>query len=200
MPQIASDVQTGPVSYTAGGITITSGLSNIGFALAECSSTVGSMLGSVRLEIERNAPAAGQFKIKVMSENYQRVTAIGALTGLPSGVTAASSSGQTYDANAAHVHSMAHDHAAATSTNEAASGGGAVLDAIGSKDIVGHNHSFDPPNFTGNTGAGSSHTHTWNELYDHTHALTNTQTDVTLTELTAGTDLSGAVFDWIASD
>lgn len=195
MATVVTEITTGPNPYdTATGWVIATGLGTVQHGKVVVA-VPGANLPHCEFRYSRNG---GNLTVRIYKHMYDKLTAIGAVSGLPAGVTAPASSGSTYDANAAHVHSMAHDHAAATSATMTAAGGGAVLDAVGSKDILLHTHSFDPPNFTGNTGAGSSHSHTWDNIYEHAHATTLTETDPTLTEIANGTDLSGTTFSWRA--
>lgn len=194
--QVETGSTTGPASYATGGFVITTTLSTVN-AFDVCITTADSDLTSFRPVFTRNSPGAGQVTVKLMRKQYDKLTDIGAVSGLPAGVSAAATSGQTYDADTTHVHSMAHDHAAATSGTMTGPSGGALLDAVGSKDILLHTHSFDPPNFTGNTGVGSSHSHTWDNIYEHQHSTTNTETTASLSEVPNTTDLSGATFLWM---
>lgn len=189
--QVWSDIAVGPASYTTGGFTVATGLSTITFANCEVSIS-GANLPHHHVVITRNSPSAGSFTVKIVTWTMDKLTSFGALASLPAGVTEAATSGQSYDADAAHVHSMAHDHAAVTSGTNNLTGGGTTLQPVGPQAISSHTHSFDPPNFTGNTGVGTSHAHTWNNIYQHSHNVTLTTTDFSTAELTAGTDLSGA--------
>ena len=192
---VVTESMTGPASYsTATGWVIATGLGTVQHGKVVVV-TPGANLPHCQFRYSRSA---GNLTVRIYRTMYDKLTSIDAVTGLPAGVTAQATSGQTYDADAAHVHSMAHDHAAATSATMAGAAGGAVLDAVGSKDILIHTHSFDPPNFTGNTGVGGSHSHTWDNIYQHQHAVTNTETNATLTEIANTTDLSGTTFLWRA--
>lgn len=193
MAQLETDSTTGPASYTTGGVTITTTLSTVDFANIEVS-VPGANLPPCHFEIVRNSPAAGQFKYKIMVHKYDDVTSIDSVTGLPAGVSSRATSGGTYDNESSHLHTINHDHAAATSGANGAATGGTTLDLTSPINIGSHTHQFDPPNFTGNSGAGSAHTHAWDNLYSHIHTTTNTSTDISATELTNGTDLSGATF------
>lgn len=190
---IKTDSVSGPASYTTGGFTISTGLSTVQqFKLSV--QTPGANLPHCHFELSRSG---GDVTVKIVKHMHDNMTAFGSVSGLPSGVSAAVASGQTYDADAAHTHSIAHDHAATTSTTPTTAGGG-VQTAVGGINQTTHTHSFDVPNFTGNSGAGSSHTHTWDNIYQHQHSVTNTATNPNLTEIANGTDLSGATFNWRA--
>lgn len=189
--EVWTESGTGPASYSTGGFVVTTGLSTVN----QFKAMIG-VIGSApphNLEYVRNSPSAGQVTVKVIRHQYDRTTAVGDPNGLPSGVTLRSTSGGTYDSESAHVHSMAHDHAAATSGTPNDAGGGAAQQ-VGGVNQDAHTHSFDPPNYTGNTGVGSSHNHTWNSLYQHAHALTQTATNMSRAELANGTDLSSVTF------
>lgn len=189
--EVWTESGTGPASYATGGFVVTTGLSTVN----QFKAVIG-VIGTApphNLEYTRNSPGAGQVTVKVVRHTYDRTTAVGDPSGLPSGVTNRTTSGGTYDNESSHVHTMDHNHAAATSSTPTAAGGG-VNTVAGTENQTTHTHSFDPPNFTGNTGAGGSHTHTWDSLYQHAHALTQTATDMSRAELANGTDLSGVTF------
>ncbi len=196
MSAIWTDSLTGPASYSTGGFTVTTTLSTVD-AFAVNVDVVGANLPAADFDIALNSPGAGQVTIKVMRRAYDKITALGDPTGLPAGVSLATSNGQSYVSNTTHTHTMDHDHAATTSSTPTAGGTG-VNTTLGSGNQSAHTHSFDPPNFTGSTGAGSGHTHTWNNIYQHQHSVTNTATDVPATELSAGVNLSGTTFNYFA--
>lgn len=196
---LETDTEVGPASYTTGGFAIATTLANIDWANVEVQ-TPGANLPHCIFVITRNSPSAGSFKVQILRVQYDDLTSIDSVSGLPSGVTARATSGGTYDNESAHVHSMNHDHAATTSTTNTTAGGGTTLDLTAPINIGAHTHSFDPPSFTGNTGAGSAHTHVWDNIYEHQHSVTQTETNASLSELANGTDLSGTTFIYKAYD
>lgn len=193
-----TDTAVGPVSYTTGGMVITTTLATVvNFSLEV--QTVGANLGQSLFDITLNSPAAGQVTVKVLQEMFDRQTTIGAVTGLPASVTSRSSSGGTYN-TASHTHNLDHDHALATSSQRNNSSGG-VVSGVATDNIASHTHSFNPPNFTGTPSSSeATHTHTWDSIYQHAHSLTNTATDLSTTELANGTDLSGTTFIYQGTD
>lgn len=186
----------GPASYsTATGWVITTGLSTV-----QHGKVVVSVPGANLPHCEfRYARSGANLTVRIYRHMYDKLTSLGAVTGLPAGITAAATAGETYDANTAHVHGIDHNHAAVTSSTMAGAAGGAVIDAVGSKDILIHTHSFDVPSLSGNSGT-TTHTHTWDNIYQHQHSATLTETDPTLTEIANGTDLSGTTFLWRAAE
>lgn len=194
MSTIETGQYTGPASYSTGGFTITTGLAAVDYGRVEIK-TIGANLPPCHAEYSRSG--AG-FTVKLMRHRYDKTgTSVGAVAGLPAGVSAAATSGQTYDADAAHVHTIDHDHAAATSS-AVITGGTGVNTTLGSGNLSTHTHSFDVTLFSGNSGAGSSHVHTNNNIYEHQHSLTNTETDLSTSELPNGTDISGTTFIYFA--
>lgn len=197
MSSVWTESQAGPASYATGGFVVTTTLASVDSFAVQVASA-GANLGRVDFDVALNSPAAGQVTVKVIRRNYDKLTTLGAVTSLPSGVTSRATSGGTYDNDAAHTHALDHNHAAATSSTPNAAGGGTPTGLNGN--VSSHTHSFDPPNHTGNTGAGDSHTHTWDKIYEHQHVVTNTATNAVATELAAGTDLSGATLNLIGVD
>lgn len=178
---------TGPASYSTGGFTVTTGLSTVTGATVDII-TPGANIGRVEFDLSFSG---ADVTVKVMRRNYDQLTSLGDMTGLPSGVSAASSSGQTYDNESSHIHTNDHDHAvtAPSSTMLTPSGGVAAL--VAGNNARTHTHTLNIPNFTGNTGTGGAHTHAWNNIYQHQHSITNTSTTATVSELSNGTNLSG---------
>lgn len=194
MPTIITESTVGPASYsTATGWVIATGLATV-----EHGKVVIAVPGANLPPCEfRYSRSGGNLTVRIFRHMYDKLATIAAVTGLPSGITAAATSGQSYDANTAHIHAIDHNHAVVTSPTMAGAAGGALLDAVGSKDILIHTHPFDVPAFTGDSGT-TTHTHTWDNIYQHQHAVTMTETDPTLTELANTTDLSGTTFLWRA--
>lgn len=197
MSTAKTDELVGPAAYATGGFTFSTGLATVNYFSLEVK-TVGPNLPPCHLEYSLNSPGDGDVTVKVMRHRYERTPSLAAVSGLPAGVDSAGASGQTYDNESAHVHSMAHDHGAVTSGNNTHVGGGTPLDLTGPINISVHTHSFDVPNFTGNTGAGLAHNHAWNNIYQHQHSVTNTQTNEAQSELPNLTDLSGTTFTYLA--
>ena len=189
----------GPTSYPTGGFTIDldptfSSLNSLRLVVK----TRGANLPLARYEYTYNSPAVGQCKVKIMKEMYDRVSNVGSVTNQPSGVTVQSTSGQTSSSESSHTHSIDHDHPSFSSGINNTGGGQVLLDALG-PNLENHTHTLDLPNFTGTSGAGTSHNHTDNSIYQHQHNVTHTSTNMTSTELANGTDLSGTTWLLVAS-
>ncbi len=196
---ISTDTVTGPASYAAGGFTIATGLTNCGVLDIQLIAP-GANLPACRLEVTRNSPSAGNVKVKVMVESYQKVpSTLGAVSGLPAGVTARATSGGTYNTTT-HTHAIDHDHPATAASAGPTSQTAATLAVALQPNVTTHTHTLDLPNLVANAVVETAHVHTWDNVYQHQHSLTNTQTDVALAELTAATDISGATWQWMASD
>ena len=86
-----TDQQAGTGSYTAGGFVITTTLSSLASFIVRLGGA-GANLGHVSFDIALNSPAAGQATVKVMRENFDRLTAVGSPSSLPAGVTAPATS------------------------------------------------------------------------------------------------------------
>lgn len=193
--KVETDSFSGPASYSTGGITIATGLASVDH-LKLFVSVPGANLPPCVFVYSRSG---GNVTVKLMRRRYDKLTGIGAVTGLPAGVSSAATSGQTYVTEQSHTHSIEHDHGSVTSGTPIAGGGGVTLQAVSPTSISTHTHPFDVPNFTGDSGIPSvAHTHTWNNLYQHQHSTTLTETDPALSELPAGTNLSGATFAYRA--
>ncbi len=191
--------KAGPASYPTGGFVIDLSATYATLTRLKLMVQKGKR-GSLpmgRLEITLNSPSAGKATVKVQKHQYERVSSFDNVTGQPGGVTVQAASGATTAAEATHVHSLAHDHASVTSSAAAAAGAGVTTNILGTG-MVSHTHPVDPPNLTGNTGAGASHNHVDNNIYQHQHALTHTPTNVTIAEVANATDLSATIFDGIA--
>lgn len=197
MADATTDELVGPASYATGGFVFSSGLGALSYFALEIK-TVGPNLPPCHFEYTLNSPGAGDVTIKIMRHQFDRTPSLSSVTGLPAGVSSAAASGQTYDNESAHTHNMDHNHGAVTSGTNDLVGGGTPLDLTGPINISSHTHSFDVPNFIGNTGSGLAHTHTWSNLYQHQHSVTNTQTNETSVELANLTDLSGTTFNYLA--
>lgn len=193
--KISTGTITGLTTYPTGGITVTaSDLTAVDFAHVTL-----KVRGPIKHWHPEYSRSGNSFTFKIIEHFYDKSPAnTGSVTGLPSGVTAATSSGQTYD-TVTHNHSMAHDHASTTSgtPNNGAAG---VVTGVAQPNISTHTHPFDPANFTGNTGDESAHTHTWNNIYQHAHSITNTSTNPTFTEMANGTDISAVEFYYLTQE
>lgn len=177
---------------------MTTGLASVSFFVAQVRQA-GSNLGQARFQITLNSPSAGSVTIKIMQQDYDKLTAIGSPTGLPAGVSLRSTSGGTADTTS-HVHDMSHDHAV-TPASSTQSGANAFTLALALQpNVTTHTHTLNLPNHVQNTGANTSHTHTWDSLYQHQQSLTNTATDIALVELANGTNLVTTKINYLAAD
>ena len=182
-----TDSQAGTASYPTGGFVISTGLTAVnGF---EMKVSVAGNLGQHHIEW---SASGGDVTVKIMRHNYDKLASITSVTGLPSGVTAASTSGQNYDANTTHTHGVGHTHQAFTSSTPNSGSGGIITDVVGPENFATHTHTVTPPSISVTTPTGVSHLHAISIIYQHSHSITNTATDTASTELANGTDLSGA--------
>lgn len=181
--------------YPAGGIIVPSGLASVAFAAVRAKTPASAPDAQWRVTVD--TPAAGQVTCRFLARRYDKLTAVGALASLPAGVTGRATSGGTLIADSS-THSLTHDHAVTPASGTPNSVGGAVLlNAVG-PNMSAHSHTLDLANAAFTTGAGS-HTHAWNVIYQHQHAVTNTQTDGSLVELAGGsTVLAGSVWRLLA--
>lgn len=180
------NAHTGPASYATGGFTVVTGLSTVENALVDVV-TAGANLGQVEFDLSYSG---GNITVKVMRRNYDKLTSLGDLTNLPSGVSSRATSGGTYD-TVSHLHAIDHDHAITPNSTAPANPTATVLTIALNEAILNHNHTLNLPNHVQDSGAETAHVHTWNSIYQHQHTITNTSTDAAMTELTNGTDLSG---------
>lgn len=185
-------------SYTTGGLVFDlsatySSLNSVFLTISNLST-----MAAVRPEYALNSPSAGKVTVKLLKKRYVRVSSIDAgVTGQPAGVTVRTSSGGTAASESSHTHTIDHDHPS-TNTNGITNGaGGSVNSPLGAA-IEGHTHALDLPNYTGNSGAGTSHNHTDNTLYAHNHTLNQSATNFSLTEIANGTDLTAVRFNLLA--
>lgn len=195
MTQIWTDQLAGPASYS-GGIVVTTDLASVAFFSAEIDNPAA--LESVEFRYELNTPSAGQVRVRLRRATYQQPTAVGNMSGLPSGVTARGTSGGTYS-GVGHVHTGSHDHAPTGASDPPASGGTGTIVLAATPNMSTHTHTVDFPSGGTSLVSESAHTHTWNTIYEHQHGITNTTTAVDRTEL-SGTDLSGVSFTYLATD
>lgn len=199
---VNTDSVSGPASYAAGGFVIATGLATVGFLDIQLIAP-GANLPAHRLEVARDTPVAGSATIKVMVESYQKLPAtLGNVSGLPGSVSARATSGGVESVfTTGHIHTIDHNHAVTPASTAPAGASAATLALALQPNATTHTHTLDLPNFTGNTAAiVFDHTHIWNSIYQHQHSVTNTETNVALAELTAGTNISGASWQWMAAD
>lgn len=190
-----SNTTTGP-TYATGGYTVATSLTTVTAADVDIQ-TPGANLGRVNYIVIPNTPAGG-FTVKIYRRNFDLLS-FGSPTGLPAGVSNQVTSGQTVASESSHTHDAAHDHAVSSASATMSGGSGQVTQAVtGGVATSTHTHTVNLPNFALTTGAGSSHNHTWDNIYQHQHSITNTTTDLGLTELANGTDLSGATINYVA--
>lgn len=202
VPLVFTGNVSGPASYAAGGflLDLTANMSFVRFLSLEIE-TRGSLL-SDEYEITPNRDLAGVFSpgkavVKLVVDRFDKFS-IGNVTGKPSGVTvraAKHAAGET--TGSSHSHTIDHDHPNTTSSQPTAGGDG-VGAAVGGIAIATHTHDVDIPNFTGSTPAGGLHTHDRSVEYDHNHAINNTETDASIVEVTAGTNVSGTTWRYFA--
>lgn len=193
-----TDQQTATASYPTGGFVVTTTLTSVK-SMDVTVNTPGS-LGQVHFICVPDSPGAGQVTVKVMRDTYKKLS-LGSPTGLPSGVTAPSSSGQTVASESSHTMDLTHGHTISAASTTMANGSGLVTQvAVGGGNTSTGTHTVTIPSASFNTGAGSAHDHTWNNIYQHQHGVTNTATDVALVEVTNGTDLSSATLNFMAVD
>lgn len=158
----------------------------------------GSNLPSVRYEITRNSPSAGQATIKIVRKRYDRTSTVGNVSGQPSGVTIQATAGVSTSSESSHTHSIDHDHGSFASAAASTGAGQVLLDVLGPS-LANHTHTLDLPPFTGTSGAGTAHDHVDNSIYAHSHSATQTSTVYASSELPNATDLSGTTWYMCAS-
>lgn len=153
----------------------------------------GANLPAVRYEITRNSPVAGKATIKIVRKRYDRTSTVGNVSGQPVGVTVQATSGVASSSESSHTHSIDHNHGSFTSGAASTGAGQVLLDVLGPS-LATHTHTLDLPNLTGTSGAGTSHNHTDNSIYAHSHSITQTSTSYASSELPNGTNLSGTTW------
>lgn len=196
-PRLRTGSQAGPASYSAGGFSFDTGLASVEFC--RLTNTVqGATLVPHELVVVMNSPSPGHVTVKVMRARYDKLSAVGNVSGQPGGVAVQGASGVASGAEAAHTHSVTHDH---PSTESAASASGSVDPTTGlggNTATLAHTHFVDVPSIGVTSAGGSSHTHTDNNIYEHQHGNTQTQTDAAFVELAAATNLSTSTWKWMA--
>lgn len=193
--------QIGPASYdSTNGWVIDlsatySSLNSLRLALKK--GTRGN-LGIGRWEVVLNSPIAGKATISFFKHRYDRITAFGNVQNQPGGVTVAAASGQVTSSETAHTHGINHDHASFNAGSPNNAGAAVTLDVLG-PNMSTHTHSLDLPALVGTSGAGTSHNHTDDSIYQHWHHPNITLTNPVLTEITNATNLSASTFYVLAS-
>lgn len=187
--------KAGPSSYATGGfvIDLRSTYSTINFfKLVPKKGARGSMPLS-RIRYRLNVPSAGQVTVMFYRYTYVRVSAVGNVSGQPSGVTVRATSGGTSSSENAHTHTHTHGHTG-TSSTPTAGGAGTALNALG-PNMSSHTHAVTISDTLFTSGIGTSHNHLDNTIYQHSHSLTEVATALTLTEYTnTNTDLATTTF------
>src|SRR3990167_2708148 len=191
-----ADEYIGPTSYPTGGfvIDLTKTFSSINFfdnPVVKKGSR-GS-LPAVRYEITRNSPTAGKVTVKIVRKRYDRTSTVGNVSGQPAGVTVQATAGVVSSSESTHTHSIEHNHGSFTSATPSL-GGAEVLLGLSVENNTTHTHTLDIPNLTGTSGAGTSHNHTDNSIYQHQHAITQTSTNYASSELPNATNISTTTF------
>lgn len=200
VPKIAVGNVSPPASYATGGFLLDLSASFVNLGAVRLSvETLGS-LPPCHFQILYNvdttgAQAFGKCVIKIMRHRYDKAS-LGAVSGIPGGTATQSAlfaAGTT--TGSSHTHSINHDHPATNSGVAVAAGGAATSGAV---NMVNHIHSVDVAAFTGSSGA-NTHSHNRAFQYEHNHSFTETaNTDATITELAATTNLSTTVFRYMA--
>lgn len=203
IPKIVIGSVSPPSSYATGGFLLDLSASFVNLGAVRLSVETTGSLPPSHWQILYNqdttgAQAYGKCVIKLMRHRYDKAS-IGAVSGNPSGTNvqaALFAAGTT--TGSSHTHSQNHDHASITIGPAVTAGAPGVDAAAGQPATATHTHTADPPAFVGNTGA-STHTHNRAFMYEHNHSFTETaNTDVTVTEVAATTNLSTTVFRYMA--
>lgn len=197
-PKVRAGTISGPASYATGGFTFTPGGFN---KITFCRLSVvaeGTIL-TAKFSLTYNSPAAGQVNVKVLREQYDKIsTIINAITP-PSSVTIATSNNQTVSSTA-HTHTTTHNHAVTAASGTPSTGTGAVLvDAVSGTNQSAHTHTVDPSNF-GPGSSSNSHSHISNTLYQHQHgtgAQTTPLTTLSAPEVANTTNLSTSTWSYL---
>ena len=185
----------GPSSYPTGGFVIDlsstfSSLNSLNLVIKK--GTRGNVPFG-RFDVDLDSPTSGKATITIRGYNQTKVTSFDSVTGQPSGVTVQTVANQVVSSESAHTHDASHGHPATASAAMTAAGAGVALDALAPA-METHTHLVTIPTLSLTSGAGTSHNHQDNTLYDHRHALTHTATNVGEAELANGTDLSATTF------
>lgn len=193
-----ADEFIGPASYATGGMVVDlsktmSSLNSLDLVVKKGSR--GANLPLVRYETTLNSPSAGKATVKIVRKRVSEVSVIGNINAgsQPAGVTIQPTSGVASSNEAAHTHSIDHDHPSFTSGAPSNTGASVLLNALGPNHST-HSHTLDLPNLTGTSGAGSSHNHQDNSIYQHQHGANQTSTDYSSAEVANATNLSGTTW------
>lgn len=178
--------------YTSGGITVDLSkiYSSLNYLYLETLS-VQDLPGGYTQVVTLNSPSAGKAKVQLFGKRYDQVTTIGNINSgsQPTGVTIQAASGVASSSESSHTHSIEHNHASFNSNGRTDAGAAVLLDALGPVSFLNHNHALDLPNLTGTSGAGTSHNHTDNTIYQHQHSFSYTSTRFAADELANGVTL-----------
>lgn len=185
---------TGPASYATGGFLVdaSADLTFLGFMVITV--VAGALPGhefeeAVDVDLT-GAEAFGKGVVKVVKHTVVQAS-VGNVSGQPGGVTVQAA--LAANAVSTHTHPLDHDHGAVTSGTEAQATPGSIVAAT--PDHLGHTHNFTIPALVLTSAAGGSHGHNRAFEYEHNHPTTVSTTDITATEVTAGTNLSGVTFE-----
>lgn len=197
-----ADFFKGPSSYATGGIVVD--LTKTYSSVNHFSWTVktrGANLPGCSYIYLLNSPVDGKVTVKIMHKRYNEAVFIDFINAgsQPTGITIQATSGVASSSESVHTHSIDHNHASFSTGAASNAGAEALLDVLGPSVGTTHTHTFDLPNFTGTSGAGSSHNHTDNSIYAHQHSLSYTETDYLAVELANATNLSGTEWTLMAT-
>lgn len=209
VPKIVTGATAGPASYATGGfvVDLSATFTDIDF-FALAITTVGANLPPCHYEYALNTPTAGKVTCKVMRHRYDRAT-VGDTSAQnpPSGVTLQGASGAAVAAGSAHTHGngtlAVGDHAAHTHEQSASTALSVDVGGVGNATRVsvatGDPSAVLTHSVAGALGNESSHTHVDNNLYQHGHVVTQTETNAASVELANATNLSGSAFMYLAA-
>jgi hypothetical protein len=192
IPIIATGSVTGPASYVTGGFLVDLSASFSFLRFLSIYDEAGTTADDIEVILNQDTTGAfapGKAVVKVMRDRFDKAT-IGNVSGQPSGVTVRASKFATGETPpSGHFHNIDHDHPSATSSAPVSGGGGVDAVALGSN-IYTHVHSVDLDPFSGTTPAGGGHTHDRSFEYHHKHSFSVTETNATIVEYSAGTNLA----------
>lgn len=153
------------------------------------------VLPACRFRYVLDSPTAGKCTVFIGRLRSQNVSSFGNVQNQPGGVTVEAASGVATTAEAAHVHTLDHDHVSQNSAASANSGAGvnSALTTL-NQNVSTHIHGVDVPNLVVNTGAGSSHSHVDSNIYQHQHVATLTPTSTTVPTLANATNIATTIW------
>lgn len=189
---------SGPNPYAAGGfvIDLTGSFASVDW-IELIVTTVGPNLPPVHIEYALDTPTAGKVTVKLMRDRFDRATlTIGNVSGQPGGVTVAAASGVLVTAAGGHTHTTDGGHAGHGVVSTVANA--LTVDAVGgvgTAQQTAHQHATSAGAHTHD--AIANHQHTDNNLYEHQHVTTQTQTDLASVEIGA-VNLSGTTWRFLA--